>query len=62
MPGQATPSQDNPVSGAVINPAMPVQRIASVDVYRGLVMFLMMAEVLALSKVSDAEPGSAFWE
>ncbi|WP_276347652.1 hypothetical protein [Daejeonella sp. JGW-45] len=62
MPGQATPSQDSPVSGAVINPAMPVQRIASVDVYRGLVMFLMMAEVLALSKVSDAEPGSAFWE
>jgi predicted acyltransferase len=50
-----------PASGAVVNPAMPVSRIASVDVYRGFVMLLMMAEVLSLETVSDALPGNAFW-
>lgn len=55
--------QDNyvEVSGAAINPAMPVTRVASVDVYRGFVMFLMMAEVISLSNVSKALPGSSFW-
>jgi len=37
-------------------------RLASVDVYRGLVMFLMMAEVLRLSAVAKARPGSALWQ
>ncbi len=36
-------------------------RIVAVDVYRGFVMLLMMAEVLRLSHVADALPGSAFW-
>ncbi|HOW67585.1 MAG TPA: DUF5009 domain-containing protein [Candidatus Paceibacterota bacterium] len=36
-------------------------RLASIDAYRGLVMFLMMAEVLALSKVAQALPSSGFW-
>lgn len=36
-------------------------RVASVDVYRGLVMLLMMAEVLAFRKVAEARPESAFW-
>lgn len=36
-------------------------RVASVDVYRGFVMLLMMAEVLSFSKVSEALPGSSFW-
>jgi uncharacterized membrane protein len=40
-------STKHAVSGEIINPAMPVRRIASVDVYRGFVMLLMMAEVLA---------------
>src|SRR6476469_11044976 len=31
------------------------------DVYRGFVMFLMMAEVLRLSRVSEAFPGNWFW-
>lgn len=53
--------KESEVTGAVVNPAMPVQRIASVDVYRGFVMFLMMAEVLALSNVSESLPGSSFW-
>ncbi|MEO6358373.1 MAG: DUF5009 domain-containing protein, partial [Ferruginibacter sp.] len=48
-------------SAAVINPPMPVNRIASVDVYRGFVMLLMMGEVLSLESVSKALPGSSFW-
>ena len=41
---------------------MPQGRIASVDIYRGFVMLLMMAEVLSLSDVSKALPGNKFWE
>lgn len=52
----------HPASGAVINPAMPIRRVASVDVYRGFVMLLMMAEVLSLESVSKKLPGNAFWE
>lgn len=37
-------------------------RIASVDVYRGFVMFLMMAEVLEFCHVSEAIPDSVFWQ
>ena len=37
-------------------------RLASLDAYRGLVMFLMMAEVLSLSRVATARPDSAFWQ
>nr|WP_262485416.1 DUF5009 domain-containing protein [Dyadobacter beijingensis] len=40
---------------------MPPQRVSSVDAYRGFVMFLMMAEVLRLSRVAEAYPDSAFW-
>jgi predicted acyltransferase len=36
-------------------------RIASVDAYRGLVMFLMLAEVLRSCDVSAALPGSPIW-
>ena len=53
---------DQSSSGAVINPPLPVNRIASVDVYRGLVMLLMMAEVVSFSSVSKALPGSGFWQ
>ncbi len=38
-----------------------VRRNVAVDVYRGLVMFLMMAEVLQLARVSRAYPGNWFW-
>ena len=38
----------------------PARNIA-VDVYRGFVMFLMMAEVLQLSRVAKAHPGNWFW-
>ena len=36
-------------------------RLASLDAYRGLVMFLMMAEVLHLGRMAAAFPESAFW-
>ena len=44
----------NPVT---VPPAVP--RNIAVDVYRGFVMFLMMAEVLELAKVYRALPESA---
>lgn len=43
------------------NAITPVQRVASVDVFRGFVMLLMMAEVLNLAAVSEALPGNIFW-
>lgn len=48
-------------SGAIINPVLLLHRVASVDVYRGFVMLLMMAEVLSLPDVSKALPDSFFW-
>ena len=56
------PHEAHPVSGSIVNPALPQGRIASVDIYRGFVMLLMMAEVLSLSDVSKALPGNKFWE
>ncbi len=47
-------SSPPPVSGAI--------RAASVDAYRGLVMFLMMAEVLRLGQMKKNFPGSALWD
>src|SRR5690606_34071483 len=38
-----------------------MQRVGSVDVYRGLVMLLMMGEILNLSAVSRALPDRTFW-
>src|SRR5262245_6904405 len=40
----------------------PLHRLPSIDAYRGLVMFLMMAEVLALGAMARALPDSAFWK
>ncbi|MEZ6139811.1 MAG: hypothetical protein R3B84_04490 [Zavarzinella sp.] len=37
------------------------ERIESIDIYRGLVMFLMMAEVLRIAKVASQFPGSSLW-
>ena len=36
-------------------------RLASIDAYRGLVMFLMMAEVLQLGAVAKQVKSSQFW-
>ena len=38
-----------------------VTRNVAVDAYRGFVMFLMMAEVVRLSRVAAAYPGNWFW-
>jgi len=43
-------------------PASMAGRNTAVDAYRGLVMLLMMAEVLQLSRVSGAYPTSLFWK
>ena len=47
-----------------VRPPQPVAqpRNLSVDAYRGLVMLLMMAEVLRLSRVAQAVPGNPFWQ
>src|SRR5262245_66042761 len=37
-------------------------RIASIDAYRGLVMFLMMAEVLHLGRMARTFPDSPVWK
>jgi heparan-alpha-glucosaminide N-acetyltransferase len=37
------------------------RRLTSIDAYRGIVMFLMLAEVLRFAAVSAARPESAFW-
>lgn len=49
--------QTGPGGGSL---AAPV-RLASMDVFRGLVMVLMMAEVLGLRRVAQALPGNGFW-
>src|SRR5690349_8429545 len=36
-------------------------RLASLDTYRGFVMFLMMAEVLHFCRVAEALPGHSVW-
>lgn len=43
-------------------PAVPPSRLASLDAYRGFVMFLMMAEVLRLRRVAQALPESGVWK
>ena len=37
-------------------------RLASLDAYRGFVMFLMMAEVLHVGRIAAAFPDSGFWQ
>ncbi|MFN0053448.1 MAG: acyltransferase family protein [Planctomycetales bacterium] len=43
-------------------PSPPLQRLDSLDAYRGFVMLLMMAEVLRLRQVALALPESKLWE
>ena len=50
-----------PVTEPIRVSPLPPQRNIAVDAYRGLVMLLMMAEVLQLSRVSAAFPGNWFW-
>jgi len=61
MPVASALTTEKQVAAPVINPSLPTKRVASVDVYRGFVMLLMMAEVLSLHRVSENIPDSSFW-
>ena len=59
----ATVVESSPsVIGGFTPRSEPVQRNVAVDVYRGFVMLLMMAEVLQFARVSGAFPTSLFWK
>jgi predicted acyltransferase len=56
-------STEKTISGtSEIKAPVLTQRVVSVDVYRGFVMLLMMAEILSFETVSKALPGSTFWQ
>jgi len=57
----ATAVQPETVSKQSIRIPQPATRNVAIDAYRGFVMFLMMAEVLRLSRVAQAFPGNWFW-
>ncbi len=57
----ATAVQPEAVSKQSIRIPQPATRNVAIDAYRGFVMFLMMAEVLRLSRVAQAFPGNWFW-
>ena len=42
-------------------PTLPANRVASIDAYRGLVMFLMMAEVLEPARSPTKAKGRDRW-
>ena len=54
--------KESTTSAAITNPSIHIPRIVSVDVYRGFVMLLMMAEVLSLKMVAGALPANSFWQ
>ena len=59
----AAPLANAPVASARPQAAGPFPvRLASLDAYRGFVMFLMMAEVLRLPQVAGAFPSDALWQ
>ena len=60
---QATPFTETTRAVQEAIPARPAAvRNVALDAYRGLVMLLMMAEVLRLSRVSAEYPTSLFWK
>ncbi len=50
-----------PITQESVGAPPAVSRNITLDAYRGFVMFLMMAEVLRLSRVAEAFPGNWFW-
>ena len=60
MQHSTLPISETALKNTVVPPPA-ASRIASVDVYRGFVMLLMMAEILSFLKVAEALPGNAFW-
>src|SRR5690349_4560848 len=59
----ATPAANTTADTTAVAPPIATApgRLASIDAYRGLVMFLMMAEVLHMPGVGR-ETGSRFWQ
>lgn len=55
-----TPASASPVTVSPVG--APPARLASLDAYRGFVMFLMMAEVLRLKRVAQSLPDSGAWQ
>ena len=53
--------ESSPLVPESIRSRPPVARNVAVDVYRGFVMLLMMAEVLHFSRIAQAFPGNWFW-
>src|SRR5204862_7962369 len=56
------PSVAQSVSPTPSRAAQAPGRLTSLDAYRGFVMFLMMAEVLRLSRMAANFPQSSFWK
>jgi predicted acyltransferase len=50
-----------PLAAESIRSRQVAARNVAVDAYRGFVMLLMMAEVLAFSRIAQAFPGNWFW-
>jgi len=61
MPPEPPTISEPPPCQETITSQEPPKRLASLDAYRGFVMFLMVAECLHLSRVSEMLPDSAFW-
>lgn len=63
-PNPSTPPQASTPGPAPAKASVTgvVQRLASMDAYRGLVMLLMMGEVLEFSRVARALPDNWFWK
>lgn len=54
-------SQKEPAESIEVNPTAP-RRVGSIDAYRGLVMFLLMAEALHLGQMAKNFPDSGLWK
>src|SRR4051812_32624107 len=61
LPPAGVPSEHQSASGSPMPPD-PAPRVTSLDAYRGFVMFLMMAEALALPKVAKEYPNEPVWQ
>lgn len=61
MMPQAPAAAAGPAGARVQPPVTVATRVVSLDVLRGLVMFLMLAEALRLWTLHDAFPASRFW-
>jgi heparan-alpha-glucosaminide N-acetyltransferase len=57
----SNPNESADSAEVALVPSKPA-RLGSLDAYRGLVMFLMMAEVLELRHVAEAAKDSAIWK